>query len=239
MLTLAAVARTYSAQPPVRALRSASFVVERGELVAIVGRSGSGKSTLLNVLALLDRPTAGRYEIEGRPVDELSDRDQTSLRARYFGFVFQQAFVLMNRTAQENVETALVPLGYGRAERRLRASDMLDRVGLYHRRHFFPTTLSGGECQRVAIARALATEPRVLVCDEPTGNLDEQTSDEVIGLLRVANESGVAVVVATHDLSIARSFPRVLSVRDGRVSEGMGNFVASSGGDPELTWAKS
>ena len=219
LLQLVRVNRTYPGPTPVRALRDATLQVRRGELLAIVGRSGSGKSTLLNVIGLLDRPSGGEYSVAGQSVAHLSDRRATLLRSRFFAFVFQQAFLLATRTAQENVELALVPQGHGASERRARSRRALEDVGLGHRIEFYPTTLSGGECQRVAIARALVQEPSVLICDEPTGNLDEQTSLEILNTLLAANRSGVAVIVATHDLSLARSLPRILTVRDGVVRE--------------------
>lgn len=222
LLALSTVARTFGGQAPVQALRDATFTVAPGEMLAIVGRSGSGKSTLLNLLALLDRPTGGSYEIDGEPATTLCDRQQTRLRSTLFGFVFQQAFLIAGRTAQENVEMALVPRGIRGAARQRRAVEVLTQVGLEHRRRFVPATLSGGESQRVAIARALASSPRVLICDEPTGNLDERTSGEIIDLLRRVNSDGVAVIMATHDLGIARGFPRVLNVRDGIVNDGFG-----------------
>jgi putative ABC transport system ATP-binding protein len=225
LLTLTDVGRTYPGLPPVPALRDATFSVATGEVVGIIGRSGSGKSTLLNVLGLLDLPTSGDYRVDGRRVGSLNDREQTRLRGEFFGFVFQQSFLLPTLSAQENVELGLRSRRLAPGERRERAIEALAQVGLSHRRRFVPSNMSGGECQRVAIARALAQRPRVLLCDEPTGNLDEQTSDEVLQTLLGNQPPDVAVVMVTHDMGIARTLPRLLSVRDGVVSEGASEFL--------------
>jgi putative ABC transport system ATP-binding protein len=236
LLTLTGVGRTYPGSPPVYALRDATFSVGAGEALGIIGRSGSGKSTLLNVLGLLDQPTSGDYRVDGQRVESLSDREQTALRARFFGFVFQQSFLLPSLSAQENVELGLRPRRLATSERRGRAIDALAQVGLTHRRRFLPGEMSGGECQRVSIARALAQRPRVLLCDEPTGNLDERTSSEVLQTLIDNQAPDVAVVIVTHDMGIARTLPRLLSVRDGAVSEGAGEFLDAEtqpgGGQP-------
>jgi putative ABC transport system ATP-binding protein len=225
LLTLTDVGRTYPGSPPVHALRGATFSVLAGEVLGIIGRSGSGKSTLLNVLGLLDLPTSGDYRVDGQRVVSLSDREQTTLRARFFGFVFQESFLLPSLSAQENVELGLRPRRLKPGERRERAIEALEQVGLWHRRRFLPGKMSGGECQRVAIARALAQRPRVLLCDEPTGNLDERTSSEVLQTLIDNQPTEVAVVMVTHDMRIARTLPRLLSVRDGVVSKGAGEFL--------------
>jgi putative ABC transport system ATP-binding protein len=225
LLTLTGVGRTYPGSPPVPALRDATFSVSAGAVLGIIGRSGSGKSTLLNLLGLLDLPTSGDYRVGGQRVGSLSDREQTALRGRFFGFVFQQSFLLPSLSAQENVELALRPRRLAAGERRERAMDALAQVGLSHRRRFLPGHMSGGECQRVAIARALAQRPQVLLCDEPTGNLDERTSGEVLQTLIENQAPEVAVVIVTHDMGIARTLPRLLSVRDGAVSEGAGAFL--------------
>jgi putative ABC transport system ATP-binding protein len=227
LLTLTGVGRTYPGSPPVHALRDATFSVQPGEVVGIIGRSGSGKSTLMNVLGLLDLPTSGLYRVDGQRVGSLGDREQTALRARFFGFVFQQSFLLPSLSAQENVELGLRPRRLPPVERRERAIEALAAVGVSHRRRFLPGEMSGGECQRVAIARALAQQPRVLLCDEPTGNLDERTSSEVLETVIDNQAPDVAVVIVTHDMGIARTLPRLLSVRDGLVSEGAGEFVSA------------
>jgi ABC-type lipoprotein export system ATPase subunit len=225
LLTLTGVGRTYPGSPPVPALRDVTFSVWAGEVLGIIGRSGSGKSTLLNLLGLLDVPTDGDYRVGGQRVASLNDHEQTAMRARVFGFVFQQSFLLPSLSAQENVELGLRPRRLAAGERRDRAIDALAHVGLSHRRRFLPRHMSGGECQRIAIARALAQQPRVLLCDEPTGNLDERTSSEVLEMLIENQGPDVAVVMVTHDMGIARTLPRVLSVRDGLVSEGSAEFV--------------
>jgi putative ABC transport system ATP-binding protein len=219
LLVLGGVWRTFSGAPAVDALRAATFDVRSGEMIALVGRSGSGKSTLLNVLGLLDRPSRGTYEVLGVDVAALSEVEATALRSSFFGFVFQKAHLVPHRTARENVEIALIPRGINRAERRRRASDVLDSVGLADRRDALPGTLSGGEAQRVAIARAIAQQPRVLLCDEPTGNLDRATGDQVMELFVDLNRRGLTVVIATHDEAIAGSLPRRLVVTDGVVSD--------------------
>src|SRR5712691_1595238 len=182
-MELVDAAVTYPGPVPVRALRPVSLSFAAGEMVAVAGRSGSGKSTLLNVLGLLDRPTAGRYLVRGVDTSLLSESGLTALRGREFGFVFQSFHLLADRTAAENAELGLVYRGMGALERRAAACQALDRVGLGHRLSAMPGTLSGGEQQRVAIARALAQQPRVLLCDEPTGNLDRKNAELVTNLL--------------------------------------------------------
>lgn len=225
LLRLTDVTRIYPGSPPVPALVAASFSVQPGEVLGIIGRSGSGKSTLLNVLGLLDVPTGGEYLVAGEPASAMTDRQQTRLRGECFGFVFQQSFLLPSLSAQENVELVLRPRRLRGEDRRRRAVDALRRVGLEHRRRFLPGKMSGGECQRVAIARALAQRPSVLLCDEPTGNLDERSTTEVIQALIDNRDRDAAVVIVTHDMAVARTMPRLLSVRDGVVSEGAGEFL--------------
>jgi putative ABC transport system ATP-binding protein len=234
LLALVNVCRTYPGSPQVEALVRATFTVHAGEVLGIVGRSGSGKSTLMNILGLLDRPTDGEYRVGGEYVSEMPDRRQTRLRGQYFGFVFQQSFLLPSLTAQENVELGLRPRGLRTAERRQRAISALERVGLQHRRRFLPGKMSGGECQRVAIARALAQQPRVLLCDEPTGNLDERTTSEVVGTLIENREPNTAVVMVTHEVAVARTLPRLLSVRDGVVSESASEFLRAEASGESL-----
>lgn len=218
-LAMVGVSRTYAGADPVYALREASFTVRFGEMLAIVGRSGSGKSTLLNVLGLLDQPTGGSYRVDDVEASMLSESGATALRSSFFGFVFQKAHLIPYRTALENVEIALIPKGMRPGERRERASATLDAVGLAHRRHALPTTLSGGEAQRVAIARAIAQRPRVLLCDEPTGNLDHATGGDIMALFDDLNLRGLTVLIATHDDAIAAALPRRLVVSDGRVTD--------------------
>jgi putative ABC transport system ATP-binding protein len=213
------VYRTYEGAAPVSALRPTTLEIAEGELLGIVGRSGSGKSTLLNVLGLLDKPTGGSYRIHGIDTSPLSEIERTSLRSWYFGFVFQQFHLLSDRTVTENVELGLLYRGVSRRDRRLRALEALDRVDMLHRQNAFPETLSGGEKQRAAIARAISQSPQVLLCDEPTGNVDQTNSDRIIGLLREINRQGVTVVIVTHDQEIASQLPRLITVADGLVAE--------------------
>jgi ABC-type lipoprotein export system ATPase subunit len=189
-----------------------------GGMTAIVGRSGSGKSTLLHLLGGLDRPTSGRIVARDRRLDELSDDDLAAFRRTTVGFIFQSFQLLPGTTAQRNVELPLVLAGIAPADRRVRAEKLLDRVGLLARRNHRPSQLSGGEQQRVAIARALANEPPLLLCDEPTGNLDSRTADDLIRLLRGLAEDGRTVLLVTHDRELAKSScSRRIELHDGRV----------------------
>ncbi len=218
-LELDDVAVTYPGPVPVHALRRVSMLVRPGEFVAVTGRSGSGKSTMLNILGLLDRPTSGRYLVRGIDTSALPEWAITALRAGQFGFVFQAFHLLGDRTAAENTELGMLYQSVPARRRRLVAAQALDRVGLSHRMDAMPGTLSGGERQRVAIARALAQQPRVLLCDEPTGNLDRRSSDQIISLLAELNGAGLTVIIVTHDEQIAASLPRRLHIDDGHVTE--------------------
>ena len=217
VVELSGVSRTFGADPPVQALRAASLVVCRGEWVAIVGRSGSGKSTLLNIVGLLDVPTAGAYRLNGIDTATLSDSARSALRGRGMGFVFQAFHLVPFRTVMENVMMAELYNGSPGKGRRERALAALTRVGLAERADFLPTRLSGGERQRVAVARALVCRPPLLLCDEPTGNLDSQTADEIIDLLTVLAAEGVTILIITHDESVARRAQRVVRMEDGRL----------------------
>ena len=202
----------------VRALDGVDLVVERGDSVAIMGPSGSGKSTLLGLLGGLDRPTSGTLRFDGRDVTGLSEDELAAVRNRVVGFVFQNFQLLPRTAAVGNVGLPLVYRGLGRAERRRLATEALAAVGLGHRLQHRPSQLSGGEQQRVAIARALVTEPAMLLADEPTGNLDSRSGEEVLELLaRLHGERGVAVVVVTHDRGVAARFRRQVTLRDGRL----------------------
>ncbi|HKR71118.1 MAG TPA: ABC transporter ATP-binding protein [Streptosporangiaceae bacterium] len=218
-LELEGAAVTYPGAVPVRALRPVSLQVSAGQMMAVVGRSGSGKSTLLNVLGLLDRPTRGRYLVRGIDTSVLSESALTSLRGRQFGFVFQSFHLLADRTSAENAELGLLYRGMGAWERRIAACQALERVGLSERIAALPGTLSGGERQRVAIARALAQRPRVLLCDEPTGNLDRRNAEMITDLLLGLAAEGLTVIVATHDAQMAGAMERCLDIDDGVVTE--------------------
>lgn len=219
---LEGVQMTYPGPPRVHALRSVDLTVGRGDYLAIVGPSGSGKSTLLNVLGLLDRPTGGSYELAGNNVADLSERDRAAVRGQHIGFVFQSFHLLEQRSALENVLLAMLyqPAGQvSRSELRERAEEMLAGVGMGHRVHALPARLSGGERQRVAIARALMTRPELLLCDEPTGNLDSTNTANVMRLISEVHASGQTVVMITHDDSVAAAAQRRVSITDGTLTE--------------------
>ena len=200
------------------ALDALSLTIKRGEFVAVFGASGSGKTTLLQLLGALDRPSGGSVRFEGQAMEELGDAALSELRLRAMGFIFQQFNLIPTLKAAENVEAALAPLGMSRLERRDRAQEHLEAVGLAPRAHHLPTQLSGGEQQRVAIARALARSPRVVLADEPTGNLDTRSGEMVMELLaRLHSELGITLVLVTHDEWIAERADRVLRLADGRL----------------------
>jgi len=200
-----------------RALDGVSITVERGEFLAIMGASGSGKSTLMNILGCLDRPTSGRYLLEGQEVSRLSRGELAEVRNRTIGFVFQSFNLLARTSARENVELPLVYAGVGRRERAERASTALERVGLGGRLEHRPSQLSGGQQQRVAIARAIVNEPRIVFADEPTGNLDTKTSVDVMALFQELWRAGLTIVFVTHEQDVARYASRIVTVRDGRI----------------------
>jgi putative ABC transport system ATP-binding protein len=213
------VVRTYELDGvSVPALRGVTLEIAHGDYVSIVGRSGSGKSTLMHLLGGLDRPTSGRLLIDGRDVAGLSPPEMAELRNRTIGFVFQSFHLLTRTSAVENVALPLIYAGVRAGERRRRAAEVLERVGLGHRLHHRPNQLSGGEQQRVAIARALVTEPAVLLADEPTGNLDTSNGQAVLALLEELNaERGVALVIVTHDGEVAARATREVTMRDGAI----------------------
>jgi len=203
------------------ALAGIDLEIANGEFLAIQGPTGQGKTTLLTLLGGLDRPSSGEVRFEGRDIAAMSEGHLAGLRASAFGFVFQSFNLIPTLTAQENVEAALVPLGVARSLRRRRAVDALGELGLGERLSHLPSELSGGQQQRVAIARALVKEPKVLLADEPTGNLDEQTRDEIVELLAsLWKDRGLTLVVVTHDSVVARRAQRVAVIRGGRVSAG-------------------
>ena len=202
----------------VHAVRDVDLEISRGEFLVIVGPSGSGKSTLLQLLGTLDRPTNGQIDFEGRDLARLGDGDLTALRLGSIGFVFQQFNLIPTLTAAQNVEVALAPGKLDGDAREARVRELLDSVGLAGRAHHLPSQLSGGEQQRVAIARALANNPHVLLADEPTGNLDTATGDEIMALLKqLSTDRGHTVVLITHDAEIAQEAPRVIRMQDGRL----------------------
>jgi len=203
----------------VHALRGVDLEIADGEWLAIQGPTGHGKSTLLQLLGGLDRPTAGSIDFDGRDLARTREAEMTKVRASSFGFIFQTFNLIPTLSAQENVETALVPLGVSGVSRRARAAEALNSVGLGDRLRHLPTELSGGQQQRVAIARALVKEPKVLLADEPTGNLDEDTRDEIIGLMeKLWQENGLTMVVVTHDSSIARRAQKLGTMRNGKLT---------------------
>jgi putative ABC transport system ATP-binding protein len=216
IINMEAITKVYdTGKIKVDALRGIDLTVGKGEFVAVVGPSGSGKSTLLNLVGCLDTPSGGQYRLGGEAVAGL-DRDQLAdVRNRRVGFVFQNFNLLPQLTALENVEMPLMFGGVGRRERRRRALDQLEKVGLSDRVEHRPTELSGGQMQRVAIARALAMEPDIILADEPTGNLDTGSGSDVMGLLGALSEQGRTLVVVTHDMTLARRAHRVVEIRDG------------------------
>ncbi|MBI4604864.1 MAG: ABC transporter ATP-binding protein [Planctomycetes bacterium] len=201
----------------VAALSGVDLTIRAGELVAIMGPSGSGKSTLMNVIGCLDNPTVGAYRLAGRDVSRLPERDLAAVRNREIGFVFQSFNLLPRATALEQIELPLVYGGVPARERRRRAEAALESVGLSDRALHMPSELSGGERQRVAIARAVVTRPRLLLADEPTGNLDSHSSEEILGLFEDLHARGHTLILVTHEEEVARRARRVVHIRDGRV----------------------
>ncbi|GLV48496.1 ABC transporter ATP-binding protein [Thermus sp. LT1-2-5] len=199
------------------ALKGVDLGVGEGEMLAIMGPSGSGKSTLLHILGLLDRPTEGEYRLLGRPTQDLSETERAYLRNRFVGFVFQAFFLLPRLTALENVEVPMAYAGIPPRERRRRALELLERVGLLDKAHSLPNQLSGGQRQRVAIARALALRPPLLLADEPTGALDTKTGEEILALFQELNREGTTVILVTHEPTVAEKTQRVVRVRDGEI----------------------
>ena len=221
LIRLEGVGRTFrSGEIEVHALRQADLQIDEGDYLSIVGPSGSGKSTLLNVIALLDRHTSGTYRFEGTDVTELSDGARTGLRAHRIGFVFQSFHLLAHRTVTENVILSMLYNSVRPRERKARAMEALERVKMSHRADFLPVRLSGGERQRVAIARAIATDPAILICDEPTGNLDSASTESILALFGRLRRDGLTLLVVTHDQTVSSHADRTVSMRDGFLTEG-------------------
>ncbi len=213
------VTRSFPGPPEVQALKGINLTIEPGDYVGIVGPSGSGKSTMLNILGLLDRPTVGEYKLSGALTSNLSEDDRAAARARFIGFVFQSFHLMPRRTVLDNVLMPMLYSGVPRRERDERAREALNRVGLSHRVDFLPGSLSGGERQRVAVARAVVSRPKLLLADEPTGNLDQRTSGEVMELFEELNAEGLTLVIITHDQHVADRARRRIEIRDGRLTE--------------------
>jgi putative ABC transport system ATP-binding protein len=207
---------------PVQALRGVNLKVESGDFLAVLGPSGSGKSTLLNLIGALDKPTAGKLSIDGIDVSTLNDNQLADLRLR-IGFVFQFFNLIPRFTAKYNVELSMSILGRNRTEREKRAEELLETVGLKDRINHKPAELSGGQQQRVAIARALANEPRFLLMDEPTGNIDSKTAEEIVNLVKKINEKGVTIIMVTHDQRLASEAKRTVQIIDGVITSDLVN----------------
>lgn len=219
VIELDRVGRFYPGEPPVRALSDVDLIIREGEFLSITGPSGAGKSTLLNILGCLDHPSSGHYRLEGIDVSRLNDEQRAGLRSRRIGFVFQSFHLLSHRTVLENVMLAEVYRRESAKGRRERALKAIERVGLGHRADFLPTNLSGGERQRVAIARALVGSPSLLLCDEPTGNLDSKSSADLLDLFETLNRQGLTLVIVTHDEKVANRAKRRVHIIDGRLNE--------------------
>ena len=213
------VTRSFPGPPEVQALKAATLTVEAGDYISIVGPSGSGKSTMLNLLGLLDRPSVGEYRLAGSLTGDLTEDERAAVRARFIGFVFQSFHLLPRRSVLDNELMPMLNSGVPRQEREARARAALTRVGLGHRIDFFPNSLSGGERQRVAVARAVVSSPQLLLADEPTGNLDQRTSGEVMELFEELNADGLTLIVITHDDAVARRAGRSIRIADGRLTE--------------------
>ena len=202
-------------------LKNVNLTIEKGEFISILGPSGSGKSTLMNIIGCLDIPTSGEYILHDRRIEDLGANELAAIRNTEIGFVFQSFQLLSRQNALANVELPLIYAGMSQRKRRERALEMLERVGIGHKLHHFPNQLSGGQQQRVAIARALATNPTILLADEPTGALDQATGKQVMKLFRELHEEGHTIIMITHDISIAKNASRVVRILDGELSEGV------------------
>jgi len=200
-------------------LKGIDLEIEEGEFVALMGPSGSGKSTLLNIIGCLDRPTSGRFVLQGKDISRTSDQELARIRREELGFIFQTFNLIARISVQQNVEIPLMLRGISRRERRERATKLLESLNVAHRAEFGPQNISGGERQRVAIARALANDPRIIIADEPTGNLDLKNSSEVMKILNRLHEEGRTIIMVTHNPEITGNCSRVIRLRDGRIME--------------------
>ena len=218
LIELVDIARYYQmGDERIAALDGVSFAIDKGEMVAIVGSSGSGKSTLLNILGCLDTPSRGHYRLADRDVQGLSDDERAGVRNQQIGFVFQSFQLLTRASAQKNVALPRVYRGVPARERMARAQKALERVGLAHRMHHKPFQLSGGQRQRVASARALVSQPSLLLCDEPTGNLDSATTEDIMALFHALHDEGNTILIVTHEPDIAARCPRAIRIFDGKI----------------------
>ena len=220
MIVLKEVCKTYQVGDEiVKALDHASLRIEAGEFVSIIGPSGSGKSTMMNIIGCLDTADSGEYLLDGTPIEDYTERELAKVRSRKIGFVFQSFNLIPQLTAYENVELPLIYQRVKKSERKRRVNDALERVQLLSRMHHLPSELSGGQQQRVAIARAIAAQPALILADEPTGNLDSHTGQEIMHIFHDLHESGNTIVLITHDPSVAKQADRAIHILDGRVSE--------------------
>ncbi|MGI6620667.1 MAG: ABC transporter ATP-binding protein [Bacillota bacterium] len=218
MIKIRGLTKVYSmGKVEVPALREVDMEIPKGQFVAIMGPSGSGKSTLMNILGCLDRPTSGEYYLDGEDVSKKSDNELAEIRNKCIGFIFQSYNLLSRIDATSNVELPLIYRGTSSRERRARAAKALEAVGLGHRTQHKPTEMSGGEQQRVAIARAIVGGPKVILADEPTGNLDSRSGEEIMAIFQELHEQGITIVLVTHDPDIARHSERIISLRDGKI----------------------
>jgi len=229
MLKMTNVSKVYrTSTVETHALREFSLTVDEGEFISVTGPSGSGKSTFLNIAGLLEELSGGTYELDGRDISKLSDKERSRVRNEKIGFIFQSFNLIPELDIFDNVDVPLRYRGFDKAERRRRIEESLEMVGLASRMKHMPPQLSGGQQQRVAIARALAGDPRFLLADEPTGNLDTQMADNVLDLLGEINEQGVTIIMVTHELSLAGRAKRNIFVRDGQVSDAAPDFALAA-----------